>query len=351
MRVDYLIVGQGLAGTLIANHLASHKRSFLVVDENHREAASRVACGIINPITGRRFVKSWLHDLLMETAIPIYRQLEESLDINLLRSRKILRSIPGPAAKTDWLIRSSEPAYVPYIGKLVKFNHSNQIALDEVLEVKGGYQLDMPLLIHTYRQKLRQDGQIWEQSFSFKDLQIKDCEVTYKQVRAKGIIFCEGQRMRFNPLFNHLPLQPSVGECIKIRIRNLSLDALIKKKYFLAPLGDELFWYGAYSHWQLDAAIPTEKARNELLSAATQMITEPLELISNAAAIRPTVRDRRPLLGVHTSYSNVFVFNGLGSKGASLGPYLAQKMIAFIIDSTELPDQVSISRFNGRADG
>ena len=56
MKVDYLIIGQGLAGSLLAWELIQRRCSVVVVD-NGNENASQIAAGLINPITGMRFVK------------------------------------------------------------------------------------------------------------------------------------------------------------------------------------------------------------------------------------------------------------------------------------------------------
>ncbi|HBA65740.1 MAG TPA: FAD-dependent oxidoreductase, partial [Methylococcaceae bacterium] len=57
MDIDFLIVGQGLAGSLLAFELIQRNAQVMVVDDG-RENASEVAAGLINPVTGIRLVKS-----------------------------------------------------------------------------------------------------------------------------------------------------------------------------------------------------------------------------------------------------------------------------------------------------
>jgi glycine/D-amino acid oxidase-like deaminating enzyme len=55
MQVDFLIIGQGLAGSLLVRSLRSRGCRVAVVDDRWQSAASQVAAGLMTPLTGRRF--------------------------------------------------------------------------------------------------------------------------------------------------------------------------------------------------------------------------------------------------------------------------------------------------------
>src|SRR4051812_1175311 len=91
MGADILIVGQGLAGTLLAWEFERAGISFAIANDGHASAASLVAAGLLNPITGRRLVESWRIDTLLPAARRVYRELEAALGVPLWRERRVRR--------------------------------------------------------------------------------------------------------------------------------------------------------------------------------------------------------------------------------------------------------------------
>jgi glycine/D-amino acid oxidase-like deaminating enzyme len=78
------------------------------------------------------------------------------------------------------------------------------------------------------------------------------------------------------------------------------------------------------------------------------MLKMPFEVVDHLAAIRPTVRDRKPYLGSHTLHENIHIFNGLGAKGSSIGPYFASHFADWLNGETELDKEVNIKRLKKR---
>ena len=346
-KIDYLIVGQGLAGTLVADRLLEQNKKVIVVDAGHHEAASKIASGIMNPITGRRFVKSWMYDDLLPVAIARYQSLEKKLSSPLLFRRNIVRELPNQAARTDWLLRGGDPMYRQYIVAGDRY-HSLPDGLHSMLErmeTCGSYQLDIPNLILRYRLFLEEKGILLPQRFRHDRLEVSTDQITYQGFYARGIIFCEGKGLTSNPLFGNHLLEPSIGERLEVRIHRLNLDFLLKKKFFLAPISHNNFWFGGATHWNFDDELPSQRAFLQLTKALRELIDLPYEILSHHAAIRPTVFDRRPILGAHPQHSNVFLFNGLGTKGASLGPFWVDVMVRFICNTGTIPSEVNLSRF------
>ncbi len=74
INTEFLIIGQGISGTFYHGTCIKNKRSFIVIDNNDPVVASRVAAGIINPVTGRRIVQTWMIDTLLPYAVDAYRQ-------------------------------------------------------------------------------------------------------------------------------------------------------------------------------------------------------------------------------------------------------------------------------------
>ena len=75
MQVEFLIIGQGISGTFLSFYLHQNKRSFLVIDNPETTSASNVAAGIINPVTGRRIVDTWMIGEILPFAWHAYQQI------------------------------------------------------------------------------------------------------------------------------------------------------------------------------------------------------------------------------------------------------------------------------------
>src|SRR5690606_31271212 len=117
------------------------------------------------------------------------------------------------------------------------------------------------------------------------------------------------------------PLVPAKGELITIYAPDLKMHYVLKSADFLFPLGNHLYIVGAtYDWWDLTNTI-SESAKKELLTNLTKLITCSFEVVNQVAGIRPTVKDRRPLVLQHDKHKNVFVLNGLGTRGVIIGPY------------------------------
>jgi glycine oxidase len=164
----------------------------------------------------------------------------------------------------------------------------------------------------------------------------------------KSYIFCEGIGVEQNPLFNYLPMKSSHGETLVIESEELRFEDVISKNLFILPLGNNLFRVGATYNWDLQEPITTELGKADLVERLENLIDCQYKIISHQAGIRPTVSDRRPILGVHSTKKNAFIFNGLGTKGVMLAPYYAEHFVNFFLDNAALDAEVNIQRFEKR---
>lgn len=346
-EVDYIIVGQGLAGTLISYNLLKAGKKILVVDQEHKGSSSKIAAGLINPITGRRFVKSWMVEKLLPVAKEQYTALETLLDIPIFHSRNIIRALFNSREENDWLVRTGEPGYGQFM--------ADEATMEDFLEVtEPAYsygellqsaQVDVPLLIEKFRAYLLEGESLLSEQFDFEQLIIKEEQLSYRGISAKKVIFCEGYQGQNNPYFSYLPFNPAKGEILIIRIPNANFKKLFKHRIFIAPLGNDHYWVGATNDWDFGDDQPTAEARSFLLERLQDVLKIPFSVVTHQAAIRPTVKDRRPFIGVHPNYSNLVIFNGLGTKGASLGPYWAAHLAEVLVKNSNLEDSVNIKRF------
>lgn len=344
---DFIVVGQGLAGTLISFMLERAGKDCLVIDAGIEQAASSVAAGIINPVTGRRYVKSWRIDTLLPFARRTYQELEALLGTSFASDYRIIRSIGSVKEENDWLARSADPSYEKYILD----EADTSVFRDKIEpafaygELDRGMRVDIAGLIRHYRSYLTDTGKLLPASFDHSMLQTGDSGVTYGEIQARGVIFCEGYRAKYNPLFNYLPFHGDKGEVLIVRIPGANFDKLLKQNIFIVPLEADLYWVGTTYFRSYETLEPTPEGKTWLLTKLSEILRLPFEVVDHRAAVRPTVKDRRPFLGAHPDISGLWLFNGLGTKGTSLGPYWADHLTKHILEGQELDPEVNINRF------
>lgn len=350
---DYLIVGQGLAGTLVTYFLLKAGRSVHVIDDGYPRAATKVAAGIINPVTGRRYVKSWRIDELIPQARQTYRELENLLDIEVYHPRSILRALFNAREENDWQTRAYTPEYQNYIvpnnevdtGAFAKF----AVPAFDYGELREGAQVEIGKLVKHYRQYLQKKNRLSEAEFDFSKLKLSAGGINYKGINAQGIIFCEGAKAKYNPFFSYLPHEGNKGETLIAEIPGADFQKILKQRIFIVPLAGGQYWIGSTSDNHHSDDLPSTKARDNLLEKLNKLLLTPFELKAHQAAIRPTVKDRRPLLGKHPDHPQLIIFNGLGTKGASLGPYWAAHLSEVLNTGQKIDPEVNINRFELKA--
>jgi len=346
ISTEYLIIGQGLAGSLLCQELLDAGKSVLVIDNNHQNAASKIAAGIINPITGRRFVKSWKIDELIPFAKKRFGELGAQFGLpNFFKPRQIVRTLFSQMEETDWLIRTAQEGWKDYVLEakdLGEFQDYINPGFSQGILLGG--QVDLEGFIQAYGNYLKRENLLLEEEIEYSDFDVKNNEVPRLNIKFENVIWCEGGKAATNPLWDFIEFEPAKGEVFHLRIPGLKTDRLLKHKMMMAPLGEDLFWFGANYEWNAAHDRPSEMGEKFLQKRLDLMIPK-YERVAHFAAIRPTIKDRRPVLGRHFEKDNWFIFNGLGTKGASLGPYLARHFKDFLLDQKELLPEVSIRRF------
>jgi len=356
---DVLIVGQGLAGSLMAWQMLSNNRSFKIIDRVHfdkgltehpsthpQQCASWASTGIVNPITGRRFVKSWIFDDLNEELVNTYKALSELLGHTYFKPQKLFRTFSDLKAENDWSVKAGSADYEAYFIE-------EKFSLPPVflkpakgMSVNKCGRLSVRELLVDLRTYLQENDYFVSGSFDFDELKYNTEDLSYPSIPAKRIIFCEGAHVSTNPLFNYLPLNSSLGESFVIRCKDLELDRMVKHGFFFIPLGNDLYQVGtSWNTSQKEISI-TEKARTDLEKYLAENLSCSYEIVSQSAGMRPTLLGRRPVVGAHPKYKNAFILNGLGTKGVSIGPYFARQLFEFIFHEAAVNQEVLLNRFD-----
>ena len=343
--IDYLIIGSGLAGISFAETALQHDKSIFVFDNNSQNS-SRIAGGLYNPVILKRFSEVWLAQEQLVLMNDFYSVLEEKLKSKIDFKKPILRKFFSVEEQNNWFAASDKIALAPFLS--TKLIHKKFPGIDspygygEVLQT--GY-VDTAMLLDKYKEYLNNEKLIEEGAFDYDDLKVGDISIKYKNLEAKHIIFAEGFGMHSNPYFENLPLDGTKGELFIIKAAGLDLDVIVNTSVFILPLGNNLFKVGATYNWKDKTDFPTQEGKAELIERIKEIITCDFEIVEHFAGVRPTVRDRRPLVGTHCDYDRVHILNGLGTRGVMLGPSMAKSLFDLIEFNTPLNKEIDIRRF------
>lgn len=345
MKTEFLIVGQGLAGTILAHEFLKRERNFVLIDEFRENTSSKISAGIFSPISGKRMTKMWNIDELKINLSETYFSLEKLLACKLLYEQNIYQIFGSVKEQNDLTLRLNDSDFSKYININPKAEKDLKQPFG-AFEINGSGWVDVNLMLNNFANLLIERNLFIKQQFDYADLTFQNKKWIYKNIEAEKIAFCEGYKNNNNPYFNYLPFVPCKGEVLVIKCRNLLTEKIIKKGIYLVHLYDDFYKVGATYEWNDLNETPSEKGLNFLEQKLTELINLPFEIVKNSAAIRPTVKDRMPIIGSHPTHENMFILNGLGTKGVLLAPLMAKLLTDFILDKKEINNEISIDRFS-----
>ena len=343
--LDYLIIGSGLAGISFSEMALQNGKSILVMD-NSSQNSSKIAAGLYNPVILKRFSEvgqAKEHLLVMKEFFSV---LEKKLNSQLDFKTPILRKFFSVEEQNNWFAASDKVNIGPYLStRLITKKYESidsPFGYGEVLQT--GY-VDTALLLEKYKNYLITNQLFLEESFDYGLLQEETDGIRYKDIQARHIIFAEGFGMHANPYFQHLPLDGTKGELLIIKAPLLDLDVILNTSLYILPLGNDLFKIGATYNWDDKTALLTEAGKNELVQRIKEIITCDFEIMEHHAGVRPTVKDRKPLIGTYEHHNSIHILNGLGTRGVVLGPAMAKALFENIEYQKPLDRFVDIKRF------
>ncbi len=343
--LDYIVVGLGLAGISFCERLERNNKSFVAVSDNS-QTSSIVAGGLYNPVILKRFTLAWKAQEQLEKAIPFYQGLEEKLKIKLDFKVPVLRRFASVEEQNLWYEAADQKVLSSFLSTRLVQNENPMVdAPFSFGEVLGTGRIDTATLLKSYANYLMEQQLFLEETFDYNALKISKEHVEYKSIEARQIVFAEGFGIKHNPYFKYLPLNGTKGELLTIKAPALLESRVIKSSVFIIPLGDDLYRVGATYKWQDKSNIPTQEAKSELLQKLDTFLTCNYEVVNHVAGIRPTVADRRPLVGRHPEHGNLYVLNGFGSRGVMIAPFAAEQLFAAIKQKEPISEEMDISRF------
>lgn len=345
-KVDYIIVGQGIAGSVLAYTLMQHQQSVLVVDEEKENTSSKIAAGLCNPVVFKRLTKSWMVDELMPTALAFYQHQEKLLQNQFYYPLPIYKLFVGEEEKEFWRQRCNEPEVMDWVNHKVEFPFEKNLVdypFGAASTLQSGF-LQTAKWLDAFKTYLKSNESFLGTKFNYNDIVFENDCVNWNRFQAKKIIFCEGYQTIHNLYFNWLSFKLTKGEVLTVDFKHLQLSSAINKGVFVLPYSNE-YKLGTTYDWDNLNEETTEKGKAELLKKVAAFIKDEIMVKSHKAGIRPTVSDRRPLLGIHPKHKQLAVFNGMGTKGVMIAPYFAKILAKHLLENKPLSKEVDINRF------
>ncbi len=346
--LDFIIVGNGLAAHTMAHRFLEHGISFTLIGNPNLSKCSQVAAGIWNPIVFKRMTKSWLADELIPELLHFYRLAETRLDQLFLTERTIIKPFFSEEEKQFWHKKSQSTLHSFLSSKTHDgYEQFNDLIIPETYGiVKHSGNINMMVFLKATENYLLKNKLYTKETFDYTALETEENFIRYKNIEAKHIVFCEGHLVKNNPLFSWIPLKPVKGEVFEIETESIQLkNAIYNRDGFILPLGANTFKVGATYDWNELTENTSKEGKEELIAKLKKMTTAEYRILQHQAGIRPSSSDRRPIIGSHPVLKHVFVFNGLGTKGVMLAPYVTKNFVTYFLNQNPLHSEIDINRF------
>lgn len=340
-----IIVGQGMAGATLGLYLLKQGHDVLIVDSKDPNTSTSVAAGLINPVVLKRMNLVWRAEEFMAEQKAFYHTWSSELKGNWIQDLPVYRRFHDIREQNQWSEDSVKSKFCSFLDPEICDLPSELEGECGMGRVFGAGWFDTKGYLSDSRNYFHSINSFEEVDWNYKGSH--DSMVLNKALSAPHrVVFCDGAAARLNPLFPADALRPSKGELLRIKTKeDWSLQGIVKAGVFILPIGRNELRVGAtYDHHDLSQGV-SEKGQSYLEDQLKKIMRVPYEVVGREWGIRPTTKDRRPILGAHPSADNVYFFNGLGSRGVLMAPLLAKELADFIFSGTALRPDVDIARF------
>lgn len=347
-------MGGGIAGTVLALELDRHGHSVRLLDPQRPErTASRVAAGILNPVTGKRLVRSWRADELLEAAHRWYPVIEATLGVRAFEPITIQRLYRDADEPTRWRKRTHQPEYQPFLGTAAEPGAIHPNLRDDFgsFTIEQAAVLDTETFLDAAEAFLDQRELRLQGDMDYAAVALTPNGVRWGELEARCLVFCEGWRMSCNPWFGWIPLEPARGEVLEVRTELDLPRRVYNREKWVLPLGNGVLRIGSTWAWEHLDAPTSPQGRTALLQGLRSMLRLPEaapHILRHRAGVRPASQDRLPVVGRHPAHPQLAVFNGLGSKGTLYAPLLAEQLRVHLFQDVPLLPDIDVMRFANR---
>ncbi|HTO15532.1 MAG TPA: hypothetical protein VLZ83_07165 [Edaphocola sp.] len=298
-----LIIGQGIAGTLLSFELFQNNIPFKVIDNNSNNSASHLSGAALNPYSGKTEKGIKRRTEMYDAAMNSYTSIGNLLNSKIVNDFKLL--IFDDPKESNKLLDSN---FTP------NFNYKEISKYDHVALVQN------EILLKLWRRWLLKNDFLIEDSFQENEL-IINTEIIYRTEKYSKIIYCNGVAAMKQSLFSNIPFTKNRGDVLLLNIPELSEEYIYQiEKIRLLSKGNGIFWCGSNYIWEYEDMEPNKQWGAATLSILNRWLKLPFELKAHICAKRPTTAGQIPTIGWHPKNDLIGICNGLGTKGYSAGP-------------------------------
>lgn len=344
MNVEVVIVGFGLAGATLAHTLETKGISFCIVEESYDGSASCIAAGLVTPLTGKRFVKTWRFDEIAPIVNEFYPSIEKKLSTTLWYQIPQIKVCTNDFEAQQLQKRSVDPEYAEFLGASVdlpSYIHQPYGAVT----IEQTSLLQSQKYIESSYKYFSSKGLVLNKRFEYEDCSISEDSVTFEGISARFVIDCTGYAFCKTVYGSSLGLEPSKGEILTIRTDVETLPYVINAGLYVIPLGNYLYRVGATYGLLKDTTEPTEEARLLLKTRFENLWSGSFEIVAHDVGIRPKVPDKHPIIGkVHPEFP-IYTLNSLGAKGVSYAPWAAKLLVEHIFEQGLIDKELDATRY------
>jgi glycine/D-amino acid oxidase-like deaminating enzyme len=344
MKIDFLLIGGGIAGISLGYRLKKAGKKIRIIDLPDSNQSSRVAAGLYNPVTGRKMVKTWKADQLFADIKPFYQELELLTGKKFLIDQSIYRPFLSIEEQNEWMGHSADPGFSDFLEQIYSSSQSKYLfdSYGGVMLKNSGW-LQIPSFLEAMNSYF--EGELIHEKFDEELLISNSGAWEYKDLETAALVYCNGLGAMDSKFFGYLPFAPVKGEILEVQ-QAFDPDYIVNRGVFRVGLGNNIFRVGStYTKHDLEEG-PTESAKDEILDRLKDLVNSPVEkILSHKTGIRPATRDRKPFLGKHPHVPSVYIFNGFGAKGVSLVPYFSKLMTEFLLINSPMEKEVDIARY------
>lgn len=337
-----IVVGAGLGGLSVAVRLIEKKVSVILYDNgvNH---SSLVAAGMINPLVFRRMNKAWRVDDCIAALNVFYTDLEVKTKSRFFHPVVIRRMFSNEHERELWMQKQPLAEYDAYMTKTTEADDNFDGAINNFGSgrVKNASYVKTSVFLEEVKKYVANHAEIRNEAFDYSGISGN----TYQGLEFERVVFTEGYMGKHNPFFSYLPLQQTKGEVLVIQSDKIPENESVNRKCFILPMGNQQFKVGSTYDWDSADTSITEAGKQAILEKVAYLTSEKVEVIDQKAGVRPTTPDRRGMMGQHPEHKNLFIFNGLGTKGYLIAPLLSKEFVDYLIDGKELDSEVNVARF------
>ncbi|WP_437188091.1 NAD(P)/FAD-dependent oxidoreductase [Planctomicrobium sp. SH668] len=348
---DYetVIIGMGLAGATLAWQLHLRHESFLLIDQGSPSTPSRIAAGLITPITGPKLAITWNWHAGIQSATTFYNRVSEQIGQPLLVQQPALHLFRSESEKQLYEKKLQLPEFRSLVCEVQRPPEiPAEAAPFGLFLMPHACRLNIPLYLTATREMSSSDNSFIEATVDPEnDIRVtpNGIEIPSLNVRSRRLIFCNGFHNADHPWFGCVRFQPSKGEILTLSIPNYAEPRSVHATGWLAEVNDGNYMAGSTFEWKELNSVPTATGKSIILNQLAQWLRKSPEVIEHHAAVRPTMNDFRPVIGRHPEYPQLSILNGLGTRGSLLAPWLAKTLLDNLDHSSPIPAEMNVQRW------